>query len=90
MPVDRIYVNLLEEILEEKGCKLMKKGIHPKYEITTIKCACGNEIVTRSTVPNLTVQVCSKCHPYFTGKQKIVDETGRVEKFNRKYRRASN
>ncbi len=75
------------EIFKEKGCRQMKKGIHPKYEITTIRCACGNEIVTRSTVPNLTVQVCSKCHPYFTGKQKIVDETGRVEKFNRKYKR---
>ncbi|WP_025270492.1 50S ribosomal protein L31 [Hippea sp. KM1] len=68
----------------------MKKGIHPEYKITTIRCACGNEIVTRSTVENLTVQVCSKCHPYFTGKQKIVDETGRVEKFNRKYRRNQN
>ncbi len=77
---------LQNENFEGEVCE-MKKGIHPKYELTTIRCACGNEVVTRSTVPNLTVQVCSKCHPYFTGKQKIVDETGRVEKFNRKYRR---
>ena len=63
----------------------MRKGIHPDYELTTIKCACGNEIVTRSTVKDLTVQVCSKCHPFFTGKQKMLDETGRVEKFNKKY-----
>ncbi len=63
----------------------MRKGIHPDYELTTIRCACGNEIVTRSTVKELTVQVCSKCHPFFTGKQKMLDETGRVEKFNKKY-----
>ncbi len=68
----------------------MRKGIHPNYELTTIRCACGNEITTRSTVKDLTVQVCSKCHPFFTGKQKMLDETGRVEKFNKKYGKSIN
>ncbi len=63
----------------------MKKGIHPKYEMTTIKCACGNVIETRSTVKDIQVEICSACHPFFTGKQKLVDSAGRVEKFNRKY-----
>ncbi len=63
----------------------MKKGIHPKYVETTITCACGNVIHTRSTVENLSVEICSKCHPFFTGKQKFVDSAGRVEKFRRKY-----
>ncbi len=63
----------------------MKKGIHPEYVETTIKCACGNEIKTRSTVPNLHVEICSNCHPFYTKKQKIVDSTGRVEKFKKKY-----
>ncbi|MGO8694310.1 MAG: 50S ribosomal protein L31 [Rectinemataceae bacterium] len=63
----------------------MKKGIHPKYELTTITCACGNVIETRSTVKNLQVEICSACHPFFTGKQKLVDTAGRIERFNRKY-----
>jgi len=63
----------------------MKKDIHPEYVDTTIKCACGNEIVTRSTQKNLAVEICSQCHPFFTGKQKLVDAAGRVEKFRRKY-----
>jgi large subunit ribosomal protein L31 len=63
----------------------MKKGIHPKYELTTIKCACGNVIETRSTVKDIQVEICSACHPFFTGKQKLVDTAGRVERFRRKY-----
>ncbi len=63
----------------------MKKDIHPKYEMTTIKCACGNVIETRSTVKNIQVEICSACHPFFTGKQKLVDTAGRIERFNRKY-----
>ena len=63
----------------------MKKGIHPKYEMTKITCACGNVIETRSTVKNLQVEICSKCHPFFTGKQKLVDTAGRVERFKKKY-----
>lgn len=63
----------------------MKEGIHPKYEETTITCACGNVIKTRSTKKDIKVEICSKCHPFFTGKQKLVDTEGRVDAFNRKY-----
>ena len=63
----------------------MKEGIHPKYYETKIKCACGNVIETRSTVKDIHVEICSSCHPYFTGKQKLVDTAGRVERFRRKY-----
>lgn len=65
----------------------MKAGIHPEYVETTIICACGEVIHTRSTRPEIRVEVCSKCHPYFSGKQKLVDTAGRVERFQRKYRR---
>ncbi len=63
----------------------MKKGIHPEYFSTTIRCACGNTIETRSTKKDIVVEICSKCHPFFTGKQKLVDPAGRVERFKRKY-----
>ncbi|MCL1911230.1 MAG: 50S ribosomal protein L31 [Leptospirales bacterium] len=63
----------------------MKDGIHPAYKETIIKCACGNEINTRSTVENIHVEICSNCHPFYTKKQKIVDTAGRVEKFKKKY-----
>ena len=63
----------------------MKEGIHPKYEQTTIKRACGAVIETGSTQKNITVEICSKCHPFYTGKQKLVDTSGRVDKFNKKY-----
>ena len=63
----------------------MKEGIHPKYMITEVVCACGETFLTRSTKPKIQVDICSKCHPFFTGKQKIVDTEGRVEKFRRKY-----
>jgi large subunit ribosomal protein L31 len=68
----------------------MKADVHPKYVETTITCACGETLHTRSTVPNLRVAICSKCHPFFTGKQKLVDTAGRVEKFRRKYNQISN
>mgnify|MGYP001575222725 CR=1 FL=1 len=63
----------------------MKEKIHPKYYDTTITCACGNVISTRSTVKDIRVEICSACHPFFTGKQKLVDTAGRVERFRRKY-----
>lgn len=64
----------------------MKKGIHPPYKRTTIKCVCGHVIETRSTLGGaLTVEICSHCHPFFTGKQKLIDTAGRVERFMRKY-----
>ncbi|RMF59775.1 MAG: 50S ribosomal protein L31 [Calditrichaeota bacterium] len=63
----------------------MKKGIHPEYKLTKVTCACGNTFETRATVDNLHVEICSECHPFFTGKQKLVDSAGRVEKFLKKY-----
>ena len=63
----------------------MKKDIHPKYEKATISCACGNTFETGSTKKNMKVEICSVCHPFFTGKQKIIDTAGRVERFNKKY-----
>ena len=59
----------------------MKDGIHPNYRPTKIHCACGSEFATGSTVDNIRVEICSKCHPFFTGKQKLVDTAGRVERF---------
>jgi large subunit ribosomal protein L31 len=63
----------------------MKEGIHPHYDTCAIVCACGNVIETRSTKKSIHVDICSACHPFFTGKQKLVDTAGRVERFNRKY-----
>ncbi|MCL2184704.1 MAG: 50S ribosomal protein L31 [Treponema sp.] len=63
----------------------MKSGIHPKYEMTKITCACGNIIETRSTVKDIKVEICSSCHPFFTGKQKLVDTAGRIERFKKKF-----
>ncbi len=65
----------------------MKPGIHPKYEEIEVRCACGAKFVTRSTRSDLHVDICSQCHPFFTGKQKLIDTAGRVERFNRKYGR---
>ncbi len=67
----------------------MKEGIHPKYFETTITCACGNVIHTRSTVKNIRVEICSACHPFFTGTQKLVDTAGRVERFKQRYTRTA-
>jgi large subunit ribosomal protein L31 len=63
----------------------MKEGIHPKYYKAKVKCACGNEFETGSTVKEIKVEICSSCHPFFTGKQKLVDSAGRVERFKQKY-----
>jgi large subunit ribosomal protein L31 len=70
-----------------KEDRRVKVGIHPEYVDTTITCACGEVIRTRSTRPDIRVEVCSKCHPFFTGKQKLMDTAGRVERFQRKYKR---
>ena len=64
----------------------MKEGIHPEYVTATVSCACGNKFETRSTKATLKVEICSNCHPFYTGKQKIVDTEGRVEKFMQKYK----
>ncbi len=63
----------------------MKKGIHPDYNLTTVKCACGNVIETGSTKKDIKVEICSNCHPFFTGKQKLVDAGGRVDRFNKRF-----
>ena len=63
----------------------MKEGLHPKYEATTITCACGNVIETRSTRKDIKVEICSKCHPFFTGKQKLIDAGGRVDRFKKRF-----
>ena len=63
----------------------MREGIHPNYEQTTIRCACGNTFTTGSTKKDIRVEICSKCHPFYTGKQKLVDTGGRVDRFNKRF-----
>lgn len=63
----------------------MKAGIHPNYVVSTVTCSCGNTFTTRSTEPELHVELCSECHPFYTGKQKLVDTGGRIEKFQKRY-----
>ncbi len=63
----------------------MKEGIHPEYNKIVIRCACGNEFESGSTAKEIEVEICSKCHPFYTGKQKLVDSAGRVERFRKKY-----
>jgi large subunit ribosomal protein L31 len=72
-----LYPTLKEEV--------MKEGIHPKYTEITVKCLCGNTFQTRSTKSEISTEICSACHPFFTGKQKLVDTAGRVERFKKRY-----
>jgi large subunit ribosomal protein L31 len=67
----------------------LKEGIHPQYKETTVQCACGETFTTKSTSQKIQVDICSKCHPFYTGKQKILDAEGRVEKFKKKYAKAA-
>jgi large subunit ribosomal protein L31 len=67
---------------------VMKTGIHPEYVLAHVRCSCGNEFYTRSTKPELHVEICSACHPFYTGKQKLVDTGGRVERFKRRAARS--
>ncbi len=62
----------------------MKQGIHPEYADATVTCSCGNSFQTRATVPSITVELCNQCHPFYTGKQKLVDTGGRVDRFRRR------
>lgn len=66
----------------------MKKDIHPEYEVAQVTCACGHSFETRSTLKEIHVEICSNCHPFYTGKQKLVDSAGRIEKFQKKYANA--
>lgn len=68
-----------------KEVNSMKEGLHPDYKQTTIRCACGEVIETGSTKKDIKVEICSKCHPFYTGKQKLIDTSGRVDKFNKKF-----
>jgi large subunit ribosomal protein L31 len=63
----------------------MKAGIHPDYVVATVQCSCGNTFTTRSTKADLHVELCSECHPFYTGKQKLVDTGGRIDRFERRY-----
>ncbi len=63
----------------------MKEGIHPKYHQVTVKCACGNSFATYSTREEINLDICSNCHPFFSGQQKLIDTAGRIEKFRKKY-----
>jgi large subunit ribosomal protein L31 len=67
----------------------VKTDIHPEYVVARVHCSCGNEFLTRSTKPELSVEICSECHPFYTGKQKLVDTGGRVERFRRRQARSS-
>lgn len=67
----------------------MREGIHPQYKKAVVTCVCGNTFVTRSTVGDLHIEICSNCHPFFTGRQKLVDSAGRVERYNKKYAKKS-
>ena len=63
----------------------MKQGIHPEYKVVNVHCACGNSFDTRATVENINVEICNNCHPFFTGKQNLIDTAGRIEKYMQKY-----
>jgi len=63
----------------------VKEGIHPKYQVVDVRCACGNTFKTRSTKPELHLEICAACHPFFTGRQKLIDTEGRVERFTKKF-----
>jgi len=69
----------------EKEVERMKQNIHPDYKAATITCACGEVITTRSTRENMRVEICSKCHPFYTGKQKLIDTGGRVDRFKKRF-----
>ncbi len=75
---------------DKKEVNTVKEGIHPKYGKAIVKCACGNTFETGSTKPELRVEICSACHPFYTGKQKLVDSGGRVERFKKKYAKVLN
>jgi large subunit ribosomal protein L31 len=82
-----VYITLIDRLSNTQARKrAVKPGIHPSYHRATVQCACGNSFVTQSTVAAVHVEICSQCHPYYTGKQKLMDTAGRVERFRQKYR----
>jgi len=85
LTVLRFVVQYSARTTEKKQGTAMKQGIHPEYKDITVKCACGNTFTTRSTEGDVQADICSACHPFYTGKQKYVDTAGRVEKFQKKF-----
>ncbi len=85
MPETKTGIKLVSFEFKRERRNTLKAGIHPEYKLGTVTCACGNTFQVRSTVGDIHVEICSACHPFFTGKQKLVDTAGRVEKFLRKY-----
>jgi large subunit ribosomal protein L31 len=85
-PVSPVYIAALAHqttaTIEDRA---VKPGIHPKYQRANVVCACGNQFVTQSTSPEIHIEICGRCHPFFTGKQKLIDTAGRVERFRKKY-----
>jgi large subunit ribosomal protein L31 len=80
-----VYYIPATEVNEFVQGAAMKDGIHPEYKKAIVTCVCGNIFETRSTTGNLKIEICSACHPFFTGRQKLVDSAGRVERYNKKY-----
>ncbi len=80
-----VFNSVSTRLRAEKEVNAMKQGIHPTYHITTVTCACGNTFESGSIKENLRVEICSQCHPFYTGKQKFLDAGGRVDKFKKKY-----
>lgn len=85
MGCDKIHCAHEMRTFPVKEVNMMKEGIHPDYQQTSIRCACGEVIETGSTKKDIKIEICSKCHPFYTGKQKLVDTSGRVDKFNKKF-----
>ena len=83
-PLLYVIINFISAVFEKEVTR-MRENLHPNYKKTTISCACGNVIETASTKENIKVEICSKCHPFFTGKQKLVDTGGRVDRFKRRF-----
>jgi large subunit ribosomal protein L31 len=84
--IENVYIDIkLSEQVSERTIRSMREGIHPDYKKAVVTCVCGNTFVTRSTGGDLKVEICSACHPFFTGRQKLVDSAGRVERYNKKY-----
>ncbi len=82
------YVEKNSNLLYCKEKRKMREKIHPEYKEAEFTCSCGNKVKTRATIDNEHIEICNKCHPFFTGKQKLVDSAGRVERFRRRYEKA--
>lgn len=88
LKIERWYLIKGKNYRKKRGLKVMKEGIHPEYYDCTVICSCGNTFKTRSTKKELRVEICSNCHPFYTGKQKLVDSGGRVDRFQRRLKKS--